>query len=207
MFSWQSTFCNIFAIISILGGSTGSGCHKCGETLCSVSSSYLDSKSTIYATLHTIMQTKNWHNCSVEPIYINSQVLMNIYDYTYTFLVIMFTLQFLSQTLMIFIPRMGSIVLFQVDREQLGAKQLCVEYTCIASLFIFKATFSVRCMTFLNFLYHFSHLFLYMQKMNFYKSLRSLLMYFLEIKLLPDYICKSHDHDHQWADFVMAWLP
>ncbi len=25
-------------------------------------------------------------------------------------------------------------------------------------------------------------------------------------KLLPDYPCKSHDHDHQWADLVMAWL-
>ncbi len=23
----------------------------------------------------------------------------------------------------------------------------------------------------------------------------------------PDYPYKSHDHDHQWADFVMAWLP
>ncbi len=23
----------------------------------------------------------------------------------------------------------------------------------------------------------------------------------------PDYPCKSHDHDHQWADLVMAWLP
>ncbi len=34
-----------------------------------------------------------------------------------------------------------------------------------------------------------------------------LLEYFLEIKLLPDYPCKSHDHDHQWVDLVMAWLP
>ncbi len=22
----------------------------------------------------------------------------------------------------------------------------------------------------------------------------------------PDYPCKSYDHDHQWADLVMAWL-
>ncbi len=26
-------------------------------------------------------------------------------------------------------------------------------------------------------------------------------------KLLLDNPCKSHDHDHQWADLVMAWLP
>ncbi len=47
-------------------------------------------------------------------------------------------------------------------------------------------------------------------KMNFCGSLCGLLDYFLEKKLLPDYPCKSHDshdHDHQWADFVMAWLP
>ncbi len=25
-------------------------------------------------------------------------------------------------------------------------------------------------------------------------------------KLLPDYPFKSHDHDYQWADLVMAWL-
>ncbi len=23
----------------------------------------------------------------------------------------------------------------------------------------------------------------------------------------PDYPCKSHDHDHQWADLVKPWLP
>ncbi len=34
-----------------------------------------------------------------------------------------------------------------------------------------------------------------------------LLDHFLERKLLPDYQCKSHDHDQPWADFVMAWLP
>ncbi len=26
-------------------------------------------------------------------------------------------------------------------------------------------------------------------------------------KLPPDYPSKSHDHDHQWTDLVMAWLP
>ncbi len=26
------------------------------------------------------------------------------------------------------------------------------------------------------------------------------------IKLPPDYPCKPYDRDHQWADFVMAWL-
>ncbi len=30
---------------------------------------------------------------------------------------------------------------------------------------------------------------------------------FLQKKLLPDDPCKSHDHDHQWADFVMVSLP
>ncbi len=35
-------------------------------------------------------------------------------------------------------------------------------------------------------------------------SLCGLLEYFLEKKLLPDYPCKSHDHDHQWADLVIA---
>ncbi len=29
---------------------------------------------------------------------------------------------------------------------------------------------------------------------------------FLRKKLLPDYLCKSHDHDLQWSDFIMAWL-
>ncbi len=28
---------------------------------------------------------------------------------------------------------------------------------------------------------------------------------FLRKKLLSDYTCKSHDHDHQWAYLVMAW--
>ncbi len=30
---------------------------------------------------------------------------------------------------------------------------------------------------------------------------------FLRGKLLPDHPCKSHDHNHQWADLMMAWLP
>ncbi len=42
---------------------------------------------------------------------------------------------------------------------------------------------------------------------NICGSLCSLLEYFLEKKLLPDYPCKSHDHGHQWAALVMAWLP
>ncbi len=46
-----------------------------------------------------------------------------------------------------------------------------------------------------------------MEKMNFCGSLCSLLEYFHEKLLPPDYPCKSHDHDHQWADLVMAWLP
>ncbi len=29
---------------------------------------------------------------------------------------------------------------------------------------------------------------------------------FLRKKLLLDYPCKSHDHDHQWSDLVLAWL-
>ncbi len=43
--------------------------------------------------------------------------------------------------------------------------------------------------------------------MNFCGSLFGLLEYFCEEKLSPEYPCKSHDHDHQWADFVMARLP
>ncbi len=44
--------------------------------------------------------------------------------------------------------------------------------------------------------HHLSHLFIYMGKMNFCGLLCVLL----------DYPCQSHDHDHQWADLVMAWL-
>ncbi len=46
----------------------------------------------------------------------------------------------------------------------------------------------------------------FMENINFRGSLWRFLEYLLEKKLLPDYPCKSHDHDHQWADFVMAWL-
>ncbi len=35
-------------------------------------------------------------------------------------------------------------------------------------------------------------------------SLCSILEYFLENQLVPDYPCKSHDYDQQWADYVMA---
>ncbi len=35
------------------------------------------------------------------------------------------------------------------------------------------------------------------------EPLGGLLMYFLEKKLLTDYLGKSHDHDHQWAD--LSW--
>ncbi len=93
----------------------------------------------------------------------------------------------------------------------------------VACLFNFKAFFSVRCTIFLNFhtkshnmkaliilSYSWSpflkHTCLY-GKVNFYGSLCSLLKYFLENKLPSCYLCKSHDHDQQWADFVMAWLP
>ncbi len=38
-------------------------------------------------------------------------------------------------------------------------------------------------------------------------SLCNFLEYFRKKKLPTDYSCKSHDHDHQWADLVMAWLP
>ncbi len=55
--------------------------------------------------------------------------------------------------------------------------------------------------------HHFSHVLVCMEKMNFCGSLCSLLEYFIEKRILPDYLCKSHDHDHQWADFVMVWLP
>ncbi len=34
-------------------------------------------------------------------------------------------------------------------------------------------------------------------------SLWRLLEYFYKKKLPPDYQCKSHDYDHQWADLVM----
>ncbi len=53
--------------------------------------------------------------------------------------------------------------------------------------------------------HHFSHLFVYMEKMTFCWSLCCLVEYFLEKKLLPDYPFKSHDHDYQWEDLVMAW--
>ncbi len=43
-----------------------------------------------------------------------------------------------------------------------------------------------------------------MENKNFCGSLCGLLEYFLEKKLLSDYPGKSHDHDHQWAVFVMA---
>ncbi len=29
---------------------------------------------------------------------------------------------------------------------------------------------------------------------------------FLRNKLHPEYSCQTRDHDHQWADLVMAWL-
>ncbi len=44
----------------------------------------------------------------------------------------------------------------------------------------------------------------YMGKMNFCGSVCGLLEYFLQINLLPDYSCKSYDHDHKMADFVIA---
>ncbi len=43
---------------------------------------------------------------------------------------------------------------------------------------------------------HFAHLFVYMETMNFSWE-----------KTPTDYPCKPLDHDHQWADLVMAWLP
>ncbi len=46
-----------------------------------------------------------------------------------------------------------------------------------------------------------------MEKKNFCGYLCHLMEYFREKKIPPDYPCKSHDHDHQWADLVMAWLP
>ncbi len=45
-----------------------------------------------------------------------------------------------------------------------------------------------------------------LKKRFFIGSLCGLLEYFCEKKLPQDYPCKSHDHDHQWADLVMAWL-
>ncbi len=50
----------------------------------------------------------------------------------------------------------------------------------------------------------FSHLLVYIDKINFWASLCGLLEYFHKNKLLTDYPCKSHDHDHQWADLVMT---
>ncbi len=44
-------------------------------------------------------------------------------------------------------------------------------------------------------------------KNNFCWSLCSLLEYFCDKKLPPDYPCKSQDHNHQWADLFMPWLP
>ncbi len=35
-------------------------------------------------------------------------------------------------------------------------------------------------------------------------ALCCLLEYFHEKNLPPDYPCKSHDHDHQWADLFMT---
>ncbi len=55
--------------------------------------------------------------------------------------------------------------------------------------------------------HHFSHLLVYMEKINFCDSLCILLEYFHEKKCPPDYPCKSHDHAHQWAYLVMVWLP
>ncbi len=55
--------------------------------------------------------------------------------------------------------------------------------------------------------HHFSYLLVYMEKMNFCGCLCGLLEYFRETKIPTDYICKSHDHDHQWANLFMLWLP
>ncbi len=50
---------------------------------------------------------------------------------------------------------------------------------------------------------HFSHLLVYMEKMNFV-GLCVILEYFRKKKTHLNYLCKLHDHDHQWADLVMA---
>ncbi len=47
---------------------------------------------------------------------------------------------------------------------------------------------------------------LYEEKKNFCWSLCGHLEYFSQKKLFPDHPCISHDHDHQWAALVMAWL-
>ncbi len=45
---------------------------------------------------------------------------------------------------------------------------------------------------------------------SYWKKLTFVVLYvaFCRKKKLPsDYPGKSHDHDHQWADLVMVWLP
>ncbi len=46
----------------------------------------------------------------------------------------------------------------------------------------------------------------YGKNMNFCGFLCGLLEYFHDKKTPPRSPCKSHNHDHQWADLVMAWL-
>ncbi len=97
---------------------------------------------------------------------------------------------------------------------------ICVETTdviihtlwlFIYSLDKFKATFSVHFMTFLTF-HNKSHNMKALVIFNhswslFLKFLCGILEYFLEKKLSPDYLCKSHEHDCRWEDLIMAWLP
>ncbi len=52
--------------------------------------------------------------------------------------------------------------------------------------------------------HHFSHLLVNMEIIKFCGYLCGLLEYCHKKKLPPDYPCKSHVHDHQLADLVMA---
>ncbi len=90
----------------------------------------------------------------------------------------------------------------------------------ICQIVYIKATFSVCYMIFMSFSYKshnmkalvilshswslFSHLLVYKEQINFSGSLYGLLEYFPEKKNSSQII---HDHDHHWADLVMAWLP
>ncbi len=95
---------------------------------------------------------------------------------------------------------------------QLERKQLFSTYLKLPSLFaawlcwtFHNIWHNMKALGILSYNHHFSHLLIYMEKINFCESMCGILEYFHEKKLLPDYPCKSHDYDHKWAD--LAWLP
>ncbi len=77
-----------------------------------------------------------------------------------------------------------------------------------SQILLFKATFAVHCMTFLNF--HSKSFiitisptyFLYGENELLWVSMQPSGVFSWE-NIHSDYLCKSHDHDHQWSVLVM----